>query len=73
MELLGRPQVVAYNAGLLVILVGLRTAIDISQFGIVLAWVAAAWAIAKFWSFPQLATWPSVRRRSDEWWAPPES
>ena len=73
MELLGRPQVVAYNAGLVAIIVGLRTDIDISLLGNILAWIAAAWAIAKSWSFPRLGTLPSVRRRSEHWWAPPES
>ena len=72
MEIGARPQVIAYNAGLIAILVGLRTAIDISLIGIVLAWAAAAWVIAKTWTFPLLATLPSVAERSDRWWAPPE-
>ena len=73
MELLGRPQVVAYNSGLVAIVVGLRTDIDLALLGIILAWIAAAWAIGKSWSFPRLGTLPYVQRRSEHWWAPPES
>jgi nitrite reductase (NO-forming) len=71
MELLGRPQVIAYNAGLVAILVGLQTGIDGSLVGTVIAWLAAAWAIAKSWSFPLLARLPYVRAQSDHWWATP--
>lgn len=72
MELGGRPQVLAYNAGLVAVLIGLQTNIDSSLAGIVLTWSAAAWAIGKSWSFRLLATFPSVRAYSERWWAPPE-
>lgn len=71
MELGGGAQVAIYNFGLVLALVGLRTALDISIVGIVMAWLAAAWALTKSWSFPALATLRTVERRSAEWWADP--
>lgn len=71
MELGGRAQVVAYNLGLVAVLVGLRTGIDSSLGGIWLTWSAAAWALTKSWGFPLLATLPAVRARSAAWWAEP--
>ncbi|MGI8708960.1 MAG: hypothetical protein ACR2LG_12295, partial [Actinomycetota bacterium] len=68
-----RAQVLAYNAGLVAVLIGLETSIDSSLWGISLTWSAAVWAIAKAWSFPLLATLPWVRIYSERWWAPPES
>ncbi|HYO47468.1 MAG TPA: hypothetical protein VEY33_12355 [Gemmatimonadota bacterium] len=72
MELGGRAQVLAYNAGLVAVLIGLETSIDSSLWGIALTWSAAVWAIAKSWSFPLLATLPWVRIYSERWWAAPE-
>ncbi|HEU4481172.1 MAG TPA: hypothetical protein VFS18_04740, partial [Actinomycetota bacterium] len=72
MEILGRPQVIAYNVGLVAILIGLQTDIDISLVGIMVAWSAAAWAMCKAWFFPMLAGVPSVQARGERWWAPPE-
>lgn len=71
MELGGRSQVTAYNLGLVAVLVGLRSDIDISLAGMVLAWAAAAWAMTKCWVFPFLAGMPAVRARSERWWAEP--
>lgn len=72
MELGGRAQVVAYNAGLVLVLMGLRSGTVLSLVGISLAWVGAAWAIAKAWSFPLLAKSPHIQRRAAAWWAEPE-
>jgi hypothetical protein len=73
MELGGKAQVVAYNVGLVLVLIGLRTGADVSLAGITLTWCAAVWAIAKTWSFPLLARLRSVGELSERWWAPPES
>ena len=72
MELGGRPQVVVYNAGIALVLVGLLAGAPTSLIGIWLAWVAAAVALAKTWTFPLLAKLPAVERASALWWAPPE-
>jgi nitrite reductase (NO-forming) len=72
MELGGRSQVVAYNFGLILILVGLRTAFEVSITGIVLSWTAAAWALTKSWVFPFLSRLESVERLSAEWWTDPQ-
>jgi nitrite reductase (NO-forming) len=71
MEVGGRMQVAAYNAGLLLVLIGLRTDLDVSVLGIVLAWAAAAFGVAKCWLFPLIAKHPRVKERSDVWWAEP--
>lgn len=72
MELAGRSQVVAYNVGLILALLGLRTGLDTAILGTVLTWTAAAWALTKAWSFPLLARLPLVERRAAAWWADPE-
>ncbi|HEV2756639.1 MAG TPA: hypothetical protein VG318_12795 [Actinomycetota bacterium] len=71
MELGGRAQVAAYNAGLVAIAVGLRTGLDTALAGIVCVWLAAAWALTKSWTFPALSRLAVVERRSAEWWAEP--
>ncbi|MPZ69506.1 MAG: hypothetical protein GEU71_08260 [Actinobacteria bacterium] len=71
MELGGRLQVAAYNLGLVAAMVGLRTDIDISLAGIILAWTAAVSAMTKSWIFPYLGRLRGVQVRSDLWWAPP--
>jgi nitrite reductase (NO-forming) len=73
MEVGGREQVVLYNLGLIAVLIGLRidTSFDVGLVGIVTTWTMAAWAMAKNWLFPQLATLSSVRARSERWWAEP--
>lgn len=72
MELVGRSQVTAYNLGLILALVGLRTGSDMAMIGTVLTWTATAWALAKAWSFPLLARLPLVERRAAAWWADPQ-
>ncbi|MGH2806564.1 MAG: hypothetical protein ACRDKT_04740 [Actinomycetota bacterium] len=72
MEIGGRTQVVTYNLGLILVLIGLLTEIDSSLAGIVVAWSAAAWTIAKTWTFPGLARLRSVDARARTWWAVPE-
>ena len=72
MEVGGRIQVVAYNAGLVLALAGLRSGTGLSLVGIWLGWMAAVWALTKTWCFPLLSNLPSVQRRSDAWWADPE-
>jgi nitrite reductase (NO-forming) len=73
MELGGRVQVVAYNVGLIAVLIGLETKLNAFSIGIALAWSAAACALAKLWSFPLLAKLAVVRTESAERWAPPET
>lgn len=72
MELGGRAQVIVYNIGLVAVLVGLRSGIDSALAGTVFVWIAAAWALAKSWGFPLLASLPAVRERSERWWAEPD-
>ena len=72
MELGGRSQVAVYNAGIVLVLVGLLSGAPVSLIGIWLAWGAAAWGLIKTWVFPLLATLPSVEVASARWWAPPE-
>ena len=72
MELGGRTQVGALNAGLILTLIGSLTAWDVLLIGIWLAWLAAASALTKSWTFPLLAKLQIVRSRSDRWWAVPE-
>lgn len=71
MEVGGRIQAVAYNAGLVLALVGLRSETELSLVGIWLTWTAAGWALTKTWCFPLLAKLASVQRRSVAWWADP--
>lgn len=71
MELGGRAQVVAYNVGVVLALVALRTDVDSALIGTALTWVAAVWALTKSWTFPLLAELPLVKRWSDRWWEPP--
>jgi len=71
MELGGRAQVIAYNLGAVVALIGLRTEINVALIGIVATWMAAAWALAKTWTFPLLARLRLVHRWSERWWAAP--
>lgn len=72
MELGGRAQVLAYNLGLIMVLVGLRFDVPVSLAGTWVAWIAAAWALTKSWIFPALAGLKVVERRSERWWADPE-
>jgi hypothetical protein len=72
MELGGRLQVVAYNLGLVTLVLGLRAAVDVSRIGIVLVWTAGVWAIAKSWAFPSLSRLATVERLSAEWWSEPK-
>jgi len=71
MELGGRAQVIAYNLGAVVALIGLRTEINGAVIGIVATWIAAAWALVKTWTFPLLAKLKLVHRWSERWWAAP--
>jgi nitrite reductase (NO-forming) len=72
MELGGRAQVIGYNVGLIAIFWGLRTGMDdVSLVGIVVAWLATAWALTKSWSFSALAALPRVQRLSESWWTDP--
>jgi hypothetical protein len=71
MELGGRAQVIAYNLGAVVALVGLRTEINGELIGIVATWIATAWALTKTWTFPLLARLKLVHRWSERWWAAP--
>jgi hypothetical protein len=65
MELGGRAQVIGYNVGLIAIFWGLRTGMDdVSLVGIVVSWLATAWALTKSWSFSALAALPNVQRLS---------
>lgn len=70
MELGGRTQVVAFNVGLFIVATGMWTEMNVSVVGIALTWSAAAFAIAKSWTFPLLANMAFVRAYSDRWWTP---
>ncbi len=72
MELGGKLQVAVYNLGLIAVVAGLRTELDTAPAGIVMVWLAAAWALTKSWTFPALSTLPLVERRSAKWWAEPQ-
>lgn len=72
MELGGRVQVVAYNLGLILAILGLRTGSEASVVGTSLVWGAATLAVSKAWLFPLLSKLPSVERRAAAWWADPE-
>ena len=54
-------------------LVGLSSDLEVSLAGIVIAWSAAALALAKSWAFPLLGSLTSVKDRAERWWAPPET
>jgi hypothetical protein len=71
MELGGKTQVILYNAGLLIALIGLRTSGDFALIGIFMSWAAAAAALTKCWIFPRLARLSQVKRQSSAWWADP--
>ncbi|MEX2431290.1 MAG: hypothetical protein WD645_05155 [Dehalococcoidia bacterium] len=71
MEVGGRTQVAAYNLGLVTALLGLRAGIGPLGAGIIVTWSAGAWAMAKLWGFPLLASLPLVHRLSERWWADP--
>jgi nitrite reductase (NO-forming) len=71
MELGGRVQVVAYNIGVMAVLIGLRSELDSELMGTVLAWAAATWALLKSWLFPLLAMTSTVHSKSALWWAAP--
>jgi hypothetical protein len=73
MELAGRLQVIVYNTGLILVLLGLRFDLETALAGTVLAWTAAAWALIKSWSFPLLARLPLVKAWGESWWAPPDT
>jgi hypothetical protein len=72
MELGGRIQVVAYNIGVIAVVIGLRSELDSEVLGTVLAWAAATWVLLKSWGFPLLATTSAVHRNSAQWWAAPK-
>ena len=72
MELGGRAQAVAYNVGLILVLVGLQAGTDLSVVGASFVWIAAVWALTKAWFFPLLSRLPCVERRAAAWWADPE-
>jgi nitrite reductase (NO-forming) len=72
MELGGRSQVLTYNVGLVLALLGLRLDTQVSLLGTWAAWTAAAWVLTKSWTFPILSGLPAVERRSARWWADPE-
>jgi nitrite reductase (NO-forming) len=73
MELGGRAQAVAFNLGVVLTLIGLRSALDtVSITGVAMAWLAALWALGKSWSFPALSDLPAVERLSATWWTDPE-
>ncbi|MGH2755956.1 MAG: hypothetical protein ACRDLB_16200 [Actinomycetota bacterium] len=72
MEVGGRAQLIVYNTGLILVLVGLRSGSDLSLVGISLACAAAAWILTKTWTFPLLSRLPSVERRAEAWWAEPK-
>lgn len=71
-ELGARPQVAAYNVGLIVVLLALRGFIPdpAGTAGIALTWAASAWVMFKTLWFPRLAALPSVRAKAERWWAP---
>lgn len=70
MEVGGRTQVVAFNLGLFIVAAGVWTGMNVSVVGIGLTWSAAAFAVAKSWTFPFLANRAFVRAYSDRWWTP---
>jgi hypothetical protein len=70
MELGGRTQVVAFNLGLIIEALGGWTEMNVSVVGIGLTWAAAAFAVAKLWTFPLLANSAFIRAYSDRWWTP---
>jgi nitrite reductase (NO-forming) len=72
MELGGCTQVVAFNLGLVIVALGGWTEINVSVVGIGLTWAAAAFAVAKLWTFPLLANSAFIRAYSDRWWTPLE-
>lgn len=70
-ELGAVPQGIAYNGGLLTVLLalgGLAPRIA-GPVGIVLVLGAGAWALLKTWAFPLLARSSTVAARSAAWWA----
>jgi nitrite reductase (NO-forming) len=73
MEVGGRTQVVAFNLGLFIVAAGMWAEMNMSVVGIGLTWSAAAFAIAKSWTFPLLANMAFVRAYSDRWWTPLEA
>jgi hypothetical protein len=70
MELGGRTQVVAFNLGLVIVVLGGWTEMNASVVRIGLTWTAAAFAVAKSWTFPRLANSAFIRAYSDRWWTP---
>ncbi|MEX2556103.1 MAG: hypothetical protein WEB06_10765 [Actinomycetota bacterium] len=71
-EVGARAQVLAYNAGLALVLLALRGFLpgQAGAAGIALAWSAAAWALAKTVVFPMMARQRRVHRAAEEWWSP---
>jgi hypothetical protein len=66
-----RTQVAVYNAGLVLLVVGLLgPAPGARAVGLTLVWVSAAWALFKACAFLRIARWPSVAVVSREWWQP---
>jgi len=71
-ELGGKPQVAAFNLGLVFLLLELRGLVpaSVGAVGIAFVWGAGAWALLKCWSFPQLARLPSMSARASRYWLP---
>ena len=71
-ELGGKAQVVAFNLGLVLLLLELRGLVPepLGALGIALVWVAGAWALLKGWSFPLLARLPGMAGRASRHWLP---
>ena len=67
-----RTQVAGYNAGLILILLGLQDpALDgIQSVGLAMVWTAAVWGLFKACTFVWIARRPSVAVVSQVWWKP---
>jgi nitrite reductase (NO-forming) len=74
MEVAAPLQVLAYNLGLVIALSSSWGLLPASSgaFGLACVWSAAAWAVAKAWTFPIIARLPSVGRMAKRWWAVPQ-
>lgn len=74
MEVAAPLQLLAYNVGLVIALSSAWGLLPASwgAFGLACVWGAAAWAVAKAWTFPVIARLPSVGRVATRWWAVPQ-